>query len=107
MANWQFIIIISFLIPVVTLPFFIRFIKKYKMGQRIRQEGPDLHQHKTGTPTMGGILMFGALGLIIGPIVAALFVTIWEIYGVMFQDVLPPGRPRELLEPTETEPEPE
>jgi len=42
--------------------------------------------------TMGGILMFGALGLIIGPIIAALFVTIWEIYGVVFKDVLPPGR---------------
>ena len=49
--------------------------------------------------TMGGILMFGALGLIIGPIVAALFVTIWEIYGVVFQDVLPPGRQPELPAP--------
>ena len=43
--------------------------------------------------TLGGIVMFGALGLIIGPIVAALFVTVWEIYGVVFKDVLPPGRP--------------
>jgi predicted PurR-regulated permease PerM len=43
--------------------------------------------------TMGGIMMFGVLGLILGPIVAALFVTIWEIYGVVFQDVLPPVRP--------------
>jgi len=42
--------------------------------------------------TMGGIMMFGVLGLILGPIVAALFVTIWEIYGVVFRDVLPPGR---------------
>ncbi len=49
--------------------------------------------------TMGGILMFGALGLIIGPIVAALFVTIWEIYGDVFQDVLPPGRQPELPTP--------
>lgn len=65
MANWQFIIIISFLIPVVTLPFFIRFIKKYKMGQRIRQEGPDLHQHKMGTPTMGGIIIMVALTLVV------------------------------------------
>jgi predicted PurR-regulated permease PerM len=40
--------------------------------------------------TMGGIVMFGILGFIIGPIVAALFVTIWEIYGVVFRDVLPP-----------------
>jgi predicted PurR-regulated permease PerM len=42
--------------------------------------------------TMGGIMLFGVLGLILGPIVAALFVTIWEIYGAVFKDVLPPGR---------------
>ncbi len=42
--------------------------------------------------TMGGILMFGILGFIIGPIVAALFVTVWEIYGTAFKDVLPAGR---------------
>ncbi len=42
--------------------------------------------------TLGGIMMFGALGLILGPIVAALFVTIWEMYGVVFRDVLPPGQ---------------
>ncbi len=41
--------------------------------------------------TMGGLLYFGILGIIVGPIVAALFVTIWEIYGVAFQDTLPPS----------------
>ena len=40
--------------------------------------------------TLGGIIMFGVTGIIIGPIVAALFVTIWEIYGVAFKDLLPP-----------------
>jgi len=39
--------------------------------------------------TMGGLFMFGILGFIIGPIVAALFVTIWEIYGTVFQEYLP------------------
>jgi len=39
--------------------------------------------------TLGGIIMFGVLGIIIGPIIAALFVTVWEIYGVAFKDVLP------------------
>jgi len=39
--------------------------------------------------TLGGIIFFGILGIIIGPIVAALFVTIWEIYGEVFKDVLP------------------
>lgn len=40
--------------------------------------------------TLGGILMFGVVGFIIGPIIAALFTAIWEIYGVVFSDVLPP-----------------
>ena len=39
--------------------------------------------------TLGGIVMFGVVGVIIGPIIAALFVTVWEIYGVAFKDVLP------------------
>ncbi len=39
--------------------------------------------------TLGGIAMFGIVGVIIGPIIAALFVTIWEIYGVAFKEVLP------------------
>jgi len=38
--------------------------------------------------TMGGLFLFGITGFIIGPILAALFVTVWEIYGVMFRDVL-------------------
>lgn len=40
--------------------------------------------------TLGGIILFGVLGFITGPIVAALFVTVWEIYGTTFKDVLPP-----------------
>ena len=39
--------------------------------------------------TMGGIFMFGMIGVLIGPIIAALFVTIWEIYGQAFADILP------------------
>jgi predicted PurR-regulated permease PerM len=39
--------------------------------------------------TLGGIIMFGIMGMIIGPIVAALFIIIWEIYGVAFKDILP------------------
>ncbi len=39
--------------------------------------------------TLGGILFFGVLGFILGPILAALFVTLWEIYGEVFRDVLP------------------
>ena len=39
--------------------------------------------------TLGGIIMFGVVGVIIGPIIAALFVTVWDIYGLAFKDILP------------------
>ncbi len=39
--------------------------------------------------TLGGILFFGVAGFIIGPIIAALFVTVWDIYGVVFKELLP------------------
>ena len=39
--------------------------------------------------TLGGIAMFGLLGIIIGPIIAALFITFWEIYGRVFKEYLP------------------
>jgi len=43
--------------------------------------------------TLGGIFMFGVVGLFIGPVIASLFVTIWEIYGVAFKDILPEVKP--------------
>ena len=35
--------------------------------------------------TLGGLLAFGAMGFIIGPILAALFLTVWELFGVAFR----------------------
>ena len=49
----------------------------------------EMHELMILFGTLGGIIMFGVVGVIIGPIVAALFVTVWEIYGVAFKDVLP------------------
>jgi predicted PurR-regulated permease PerM len=43
--------------------------------------------------TLGGIVLFGVMGFVIGPIVAALFVTIWELYGEAFRDLLPDASP--------------
>jgi len=39
--------------------------------------------------TIGGLMLFGVVGFIIGPIMAALFVSVWDLYGVTFSDVLP------------------
>jgi predicted PurR-regulated permease PerM len=38
--------------------------------------------------TLGGLVVFGAIGVVIGPIVAALFVTVWELYGLEFKGFL-------------------
>ena len=55
--------------------------------------------------TLGGIFMFGVMGIIIGPIVAALFVTIWEIYGVAFKDLLPQVKNVPPIRRSEEEPD--
>jgi predicted PurR-regulated permease PerM len=39
--------------------------------------------------TLGGLFFFGVVGFIIGPVVAALFVTTWEIYSEVFREALP------------------
>lgn len=58
---------------------------------RPRLVGKDTEMHDLYIlfSTLGGISMFGILGIIIGPIIAALFITIWEIYGDSFRDYLP------------------
>jgi len=58
---------------------------------RPRLVGKDTEMHDLFIlfSTFGGISMFGIIGIIIGPISAALFVTIWEIYGESFQKYLP------------------
>jgi predicted PurR-regulated permease PerM len=57
--------------------------------------------------TLGGLTLFGAVGILIGPIVAALFVTVWEIYGEAFKDVLPARTPLPVtMGATERPPDP-
>ncbi|RMF89232.1 MAG: phospho-N-acetylmuramoyl-pentapeptide-transferase [Nitrospinota bacterium] len=44
-------------------PWMIRLLKRYQVGERIRELGPKAHQAKAGTPTMGGLLILTALTL--------------------------------------------
>ena len=46
---------VSFLVTVFMLPRLIKYLHYLKFGQAIREEGPQSHMHKKGTPTMGGI----------------------------------------------------
>ncbi|MDQ0206446.1 phospho-N-acetylmuramoyl-pentapeptide-transferase [Alkalicoccobacillus murimartini] len=54
-------LIISFGVAVMFSPLFIPFLKRLKFGQSIREEGPQSHQKKSGTPTMGGIIFVLAI----------------------------------------------
>ena len=49
--------------------------------------------------TLGGLSLFGIVGFIVGPIIAALFMTAWDIYGETFKDYLPELRPNEEDDP--------
>lgn len=53
----------------LTGPFFIPELHKLKFGQSIREEGPKSHQAKSGTPTMGGIMII--LGITLATAIAA------------------------------------
>ena len=44
-------------------PKFIEFLRRREFGQNIREEGPQGHQTKAGTPTMGGIIIFAAIAV--------------------------------------------
>jgi hypothetical protein len=51
-----------------------------------------LHELLIFLSTLGGLMFFGASGFILGPVLAALFVTVWDIFAIAFR--------RELAEPT-------
>lgn len=53
----------AFLICVLLAPLFIRWMQRKQIGQNIRDDGPESHLEKAGTPTMGGALILGALVL--------------------------------------------
>ena len=71
---------------------------------RPRLVGKDIKMHELLIffSTLGGLLLFGVMGFILGPILAALFVTAWEMFGTAFRSALaepgsaaanPAGRP--------------
>lgn len=61
--NYEVIIpaLIAFAISVVLGPVMIPFLRRLKVGQTVRDEGPESHLKKNGTPTMGGLMILTAL----------------------------------------------
>ncbi len=50
-------LLLAFALVVIVMPSYIRLLKALGFGKRIRQEGPETHYVKEGTPTMGGLLI--------------------------------------------------
>jgi len=70
---------ISFVLAVVWGPFLIRILHHYRMGKRIRIDGPRGHMTKQGTPTMGGLMV----------VVPVLLITVaLNIYNLLGQTVV-------------------
>ena len=55
--------IIAMVISIVAGPKFIEFLRRNELGQHIREEGPERHVTKQGTPTMGGLLIMIAMSI--------------------------------------------
>ncbi|MFC3798172.1 phospho-N-acetylmuramoyl-pentapeptide-transferase [Cohnella sp. GCM10012308] len=52
---------VSFLLAVLLGPLCIPMLRRLKFGQQVRDDGPQSHLKKTGTPTMGGIIILLAM----------------------------------------------
>ncbi|MFZ1685338.1 MAG: phospho-N-acetylmuramoyl-pentapeptide-transferase, partial [Candidatus Zixiibacteriota bacterium] len=51
----------SILICLVLGPLIIKWLKRHQIGENIREEGPQSHQSKKGTPTMGGLIILAGI----------------------------------------------
>ncbi len=53
----------AMLICIFLGPRFIEYLRVKEFGQQIREEGPEEHHEKAGTPTMGGLIIFTAIAI--------------------------------------------
>jgi phospho-N-acetylmuramoyl-pentapeptide-transferase len=53
----------AMLICIFLGPRFIEYLRLKEFGQHIREEGPEEHHEKAGTPTMGGLIIFTAISI--------------------------------------------
>ncbi|WP_195612335.1 phospho-N-acetylmuramoyl-pentapeptide-transferase [[Clostridium] symbiosum] len=54
-------VIIAFVISAILCPIVIPFLHKLKFGQQVRDDGPQAHLKKQGTPTMGGLVILSSI----------------------------------------------
>ena len=81
-------IFIAFAVNIVLCPIIIPMLHRLKFGQPIREEGPESHMAKAGTPTMGGVMILLAFLAACIPFLiknpdAAVVLIITLLYGVI------------------------
>lgn len=64
-------ILVSLVVTIVGTPLLIRLVHKLHYGQYIRQDGPQSHQVKRGTPTLGGVVI--NLAIVCGWLASAIY----------------------------------
>jgi len=57
-------LLLAFALVVILMPSYIRMLRSLGFGKQIREEGPQSHIVKLGTPTMGGLLIIAVVGLL-------------------------------------------
>lgn len=79
----------AFLVVILLGPITIPTLKRFKFGQSIREEGPQSHMKKAGTPTMGGIMFIIAIVVTTMVVSGKMTGTLWVVllttagYGVI------------------------
>lgn len=71
-------LLVAFAVVYYITPRFIPMLKRLKFGQAIREEGPQSHLEKSGTPTMGGIVI--QLGIVVAVILISFLTGYWDMF---------------------------
>lgn len=81
LATTVTILVTSFILTVILAPIGIPMLRRLKFGQSIREEGPQSHMKKAGTPTMGGIIFL--LSIITTTVVCGLLLDVFTTHTVV------------------------
>ena len=81
LATTVTILVTSFILTVILAPIGIPMLRRLKFGQSIREEGPQSHMKKAGTPTMGGIIFL--LSIIVTTVTCGLLLDVFTTHTVV------------------------
>ena len=71
-------LLVAFIIVWLVMPRVLPILHRLHFGQAIREEGPQSHMKKSGTPTMGGLVIQGAV--LIAVVIISLFTKKWDFF---------------------------